>query len=250
MKTTGKIICWLLGIVVVIMIGVYLLDSRPKFPPTGDDWLTEWEAYEDQMARTGMDGGALATTGLRIRDPRDVCREEEYYMPDRYAIRNGGFKTLESGEEIYVRYADGLQRRSVWVHGDKCYFVDESGCKAHDIYAFDGFYAGADGSWDMDVPRLTDETRAVNGKRYREEKNPGDAFLQFDMADDGTGYVQRVRPAMGIWERYRITPFGRGTYALQSVTDSLIRAHLALLPDGRTALLSQAGETCRFAIQD
>lgn len=209
MKTTGKIICWVLGIVAVIVIGVYLLDSRPKFPPAGDDWLTEWEAYEDQTAHTGMDGGALVVPGLRIRDPRDVCREEEYYIPDKYAIRNGSFKMLQSGEEIYVRYADALERRSVWVHhNNKCYFVDESGCKAHDIYAFDGFYAGS----------------------------------------DGTGYVQRV--ASGVRERYQITPFGRGTYALQSVTDSLIRAHLALLPDGHTALLSQAGDTRRYSIKD
>ena len=248
MKTTGKIICWVLGIVAVIVIGVYLLDSRPKFPPAGDDWLTEWEAYEDQTAHTGMDGGALVVPGLRIRDPRDVCREEEYYIPDKYAIRNGSFKMLQSGEEIYVRYADALERRSVWVHhNNKCYFVDESGCKAHDIYAFDGFYAGSDGSWDMDIPRLKDETRAVNGKRYREDTFPK-GYLQFEMADDGTGYVQRV--ASGVRERYQITPFGRGTYALQSVTDSLIRAHLALLPDGHTALLSQAGDTRRYSIKD
>ena len=168
MKTTGKIICWVLGIVAVIVIGVYLLDSRPKFPPAGDDWLTEWEAYEDQTAHTGMDGGALVVPGLRIRDPRDVCREEEYYIPDKYAIRNGSFKMLQSGEEIYVRYADALERRSVWVHhNNKCYFVDESGCKAHDIYAFDGFYAGSDGSWDMDVPRLKELCRRMEPTRKR-----------------------------------------------------------------------------------
>lgn len=248
MEIIGKIIRWLLGIAVVILGGVYLFDSRPEKPPMTDEWLTEWEAYEDQMAHTGMDGGAFVTNGLRIRDPREICREEGNYMPNTYAISNGRFETLGSGGEIYVRYADGLQRRSVWVREDKCYFVDESGSKACDIYAFDGFYAGADGSWDRDVPRLIDDTRAVNGKRYREEKNPQGAYLQFDMADDGTGYVHRVRPAPGIRERYRITPFGRGTYALQSMADSLIRAHLALLPDGRTALLSQAGVTCRYAI--
>ncbi len=27
----------------------HLLDSRPKFPPAGDDWLTEWEAYHTAL---------------------------------------------------------------------------------------------------------------------------------------------------------------------------------------------------------
>ena len=250
MSIIGKIIGWLLGLAAVVVGSLLVFGSRPEKPPAGDDpWLTVWEAYEDQTARTGMDGGAFVTTGLKIRDPREVCREEGDYTPATYAIRNGRFETLESGEEIYVRHEDGLQRRSVWVKGDKCYFVDESGCKAHSIYAFDGYYAGPDGAWDAGVPRLTADTRAVNGKLYREEDNPAGAFLRFDMGEDGTGSVQRVHPSLNVVENYGITPFGRGTYALQGTADSLVRAHLALLPDGRTALLSQAGATGRYVLE-
>ena len=244
-----RIIKWLVGIAVLAVGGLYLLGSRPEKPPVKDGWLTEWEAYEDETAHTAMDGGAFVTTGLRIRDPQEVCREEGDYVPGTYAISNGRFETLESGEEIYVRHADGLRRRSVWVNEGKCYFVDESGCKAHDIYAFDGYYAGPDGAWDADVPRLQEDTRAVSGKKYREEHHPAGTYLLFDMAEDGTGSLQRVPPTPGVRERFSITPFGRGTYALLSTADSLVRAHLALPPDGRTAILSQSGETCRFVLE-
>ena len=251
MSTIGKIIGWLLGIGAAVVGGLYLLGSRPEKPPVGDNdpWLTEYEAYEDQIAHTGMDGGAFITTGLRIRDPREVCREEDGYTPETYAISNGSFEMLQSGEAIYVRHADGLQRRSVWVSEDKCYFVDESGCKAHDTYAFDGYYAGPDGAWDPSVPRLTADTRAVNGRKYREEKNPRGVYLQFDMAEDGSGSVRRVYPDLDFQESYACAPFGRGTYALENPADSLHRAHLALLPDGRTAIFSLAGETCRYILE-
>ena len=250
MSTIGKIIAWLLGIAAVIGGGLYLLGSRPEDPPGKDiPWLTPYEAYEDQNARTGMDGGAFVTFGLKIRDPREVCREEGDYIPTTYAIHNGSFETLESGETIYTRHEDGLQRRSVWAASDRCYFVDESGCIAHDIYAFDGYYAGADGTWDENVPRLTTDTRAVNGRKYREEGNPAGACLQFDMTEDGNGSVQLVFPTLNIRDNYGIAPFGRGTYALEKTDDPEIRAHLVLLPDGCTALLSQAGETFRYILE-
>lgn len=251
MSAIGKIIGWLLGIGAAILGGLYLLGSRPEKPPVGDDdpWLTEYEAYEDQTAHTSMDGGAFVTSGLRIRDPREICREEGAYTPETYAIRNGSFETLQSGEAIYVRHADGMQRRSVWVAEDKCFFVDESGCKAHDIFAFDGYYAGPDGTWDPSVPRLMADARAVNGRKYREERNPEGVYLQFEMAEDGSGSVRRVFPGLGFQENYASASFGRGAYALENPSDSLLRAHLVLLPDGRTAIFSQAGETCRYILE-
>ena len=59
------------------MIGLSLLTAcglwQPK-PPVGDDqWLTPDEAYEDQTAHTGMDGGAFVTMGLKIRDPDSLA---------------------------------------------------------------------------------------------------------------------------------------------------------------------------------
>lgn len=220
-------------------------------PPVGGDepWLTPYEAYEDQTAHTAMDGGAFVTWGLKIRDPHDLCREEDGYVPATHAIHNGSFETLESGECIYVRHEDGLQRRSTWVSdADKCLLVDESGCLAQDIYAFDGYYAGPDGAWVKDVPRLTADTRPVNGRKYREADNPTGPYLSFDMQPDGTGTVVRVYPGLDFRERYVISPFGRGTFALEKDGDPETRAHLALLPDGRTALLSQAGQTDKFVL--
>lgn len=223
---------------------------RTRRPPAGDDpWLTPYEAYEDQTAHTAKDGGAFVTWGLKIRDPRDLCREEDGYVPSTHAISNGSFETLESGESIYVRHEDGLQRRSTWVKTDRCYFVDESGCLARDTYAFDGYRAGADGAWDPAVPRLDADTRAANGRKYRETDNPGGAYLSFDMTQDGGGSVVRVYPGLDYRERYAISPFGRGTYALEKDGDPDIRAHLVLLPDGKTAIFSQAGQTETFTLE-
>lgn len=249
MDTLGKIIGWLLGIGVVVAGGLFWLGSRPEKPPVGGDdpWLTESEAYEDQTAHTGMDGGAFVTWGLKIRDPREICQEEGEYIPSTHAIRTGSFETLESGEDIYIRHADGLQRRSVWVAEEKCYFVDESGCKAHDIYAFDGYYAGPDGSWDSSVARLTADTRPTPGRKYREEGNPTGVYLLFDSSEGGL-FVRRIYPTLDYSETYRLNPFGRGTYALEKNDDPETRAHLALLPDGHTAIFSQAGQTQKFII--
>ena len=250
MNTFGKIFHRLAGPGVAVGIGLLLLGAcGPTRPQDQLPWLTPDEAYEDQTARTGMDGGAFVTFGLKIRDPKDVCREEGDYIPATHAINNGRLQTLPSGAVIYVRNEDNLQRRSVWVAADKLYFIDESGCKAHDIYAFDGYYAGADGSWDQQVARLTTDTRAVNGSKYREEGKPGGSYLQFNMAADGSGSVQRANPASKVKEEYKTDPFGRGAYALEKTGDPQVRAHLVLLPDGRTALLSQAGQTQKFILE-
>lgn len=252
----STLIKWILGIIgaaVLFIGGIYLYDKRRIIGPPGDDggipWVTPDEAYENEMARTGMDGGAFVTRGLKIRDPRDICKEEEDYNPNRYALSNGGFETLQSGEKIYVRYDDGMQRRSTWVWDGKCIFVDESGCVAHDIYAFDGFWAGEDGVWDESLPRLEADTLPVSGRKYREAGNPTGQYLLFQMNEDGTGTVTRAYPSFDFSEKYDVSPFGRGTYALQSPTDEVLRAHLAILPDAQTAIMSQAGETVKYLLE-
>ena len=248
MSILGKIIGWLLGIGAVVVGGLYIIGAcGPNNPPPDDDpWLTPDEAYEDQMAHTGMDNGAFVMPGLKIRDPREVSATEGH-TPWHYALSNGAMETLQSGEIVYRRFDDGMLRRSVWVQNDgKVWFIDESGCLARDIYAFDGYYAGPDGSWVENVPRLTEDTRPVTGCKYREEGNPTGVYVQFAVLESGQYKVTRTYPTLGFSETYLLDPFGRGAYALAKEGDPETRAHLVVLPDNRTVQMSQAGETQRF----
>ena len=243
MSIIGKIVAWLLGIGAVAAGGLYLLGSRPQNPPDHDVWLTEQEAYEDQIAHTGMDGGAFVTQGLRIRDPREVAAREGH-TPADYALTNGSFEALQSGEVIYKRHADGKERRSVWVEDDrKFYFMDESGCLARNIYAFDGYYAGPDGSWDESVPRLGTDGAPAPGKRYYKDGDREVGYILFDVRQDGR-YTARVT-TLGYTEEYVLDPFGWSCYAMEKVDDAITRAHLAV-PDDRTVLFSQAGQTVKY----
>ena len=247
MSTFGKIIGWLLGLGVVAVGGIYLLGAcGPDNPPPGDDpWLTPYEAYEDQMAHTGMDNGAFVVPGLKIRDPREVSATEGH-TPRHYALTNGSMETLQSGEVVYRRHEDGMLRRSVWVlEKDKLWFIDESGCLARNIYAFDGYYAGPDGSWDESIPRLTEDVWPATGCKYCEEGNPKGIYVKFE-EKDGQYSVTRTYPTLDFSETYLLDPFGRGAYALAKDKAPETRAHLVVLPDGKTVLMSQAGETQRF----
>ena len=111
---------------------------------------------------------------------------------------------------------------------------------------FDGYYAGPDGSWVENVPRLTEDTRPVTGCKYREEGNPTGLYVQFAELEDGRYKVTRTYPTLGFSETYLLDPFGRGAYALAKEGDPETRAHLVVLPDNKTVQMSQAGETQRF----
>lgn len=247
MGNFGKIIGWLLGIGGIVVGGLYILGAcGPNNPPPDEPWLTEDEAYEDQIAHTGMDGGAFVVPGLKIRDPREVSATEGH-TPWHYALTNGAMETLESGEIVYRRFADDMLRRSVWVSdNNKLWFIDESGCLARNIYAFDGYYAGEDGSWVENIPRLTEDTRPGTGCKYREEGNPTGLYVQFEAVQEDRYKVTRTYPTLGFSETYLLDPFGRGAYALAKENDPETRAHLVVLPDGKTVLMSQAGETLKF----
>ena len=141
------------------MIGLGLLTAcglwHPKPPVDNDPWLTPDEAYEDETARTGMDGGAFVTRGLKIRNP-DSLAALEGYTPNTYVLSNGIFDTLPDGHVVYRRIADDLLRCRVWALGpqDKLYYFDAQGFLAPDTLAFDGFSTAADGSWDETKPRV------------------------------------------------------------------------------------------------
>ncbi|MBR0176434.1 MAG: hypothetical protein IJQ11_03295 [Bacteroidales bacterium] len=141
------------------MIGLGLLTAcglwHPKPPVDNDPWLTPDEAYEDETARTGMDGGAFVTRGLKIRNP-DSLAALEGYTPNTYVLSNGIFDTLPDGHVVYRRIADDLLRCRVWALGpqDKLYYFDAQGFLAPDTIAFDGYSTAADGSWDETKPRV------------------------------------------------------------------------------------------------
>ena len=213
---------------------------RPRIDPS-DPWLTPDEAYEDRTAHTGMDGGAFVTDGLRIRDPRVISREEGY-TPEKYCLHNGMFVELESGQTVYRRISDGLQRRTTWAWRDsKPSYLDESGCTTHDTYAFDGYKVGSDGTYDSSVPRLTEDLRPRSGVRYTEEGNPGGTYLLFSLSPEGKGQVEKVMQSVGFTETFSVDPFGFSTYALQSPDNEQNRAHLAIFPGGEKLVFTSAG---------
>lgn len=128
---------------------------HPKPPVDDDSWRTPDEAYEDQTARTGMDGGAFVTRGLKIRNPDSIAATTDY-TPATYILNNGVFDTLPDGHVVYRRLEDDLLRCRVWALGpeNKLYYFDEQGFLAPDTLAFDGFSTAADGSWDETKPRV------------------------------------------------------------------------------------------------
>ena len=153
MNKLRKTILPMIGLSVLTACGVW----HPKPPVEHDPWLTPDEAYEDQTAHTGMDGGAFVTMGLKIRDP-DSLAALEGYTPNTYVLSNGGFDTLPDGHIVYRRYDDGLLRCRVWALGPrpeyKLFYFDEQGFLAPDTIAFDGYSTAADGSWDETKPRV------------------------------------------------------------------------------------------------
>ena len=151
MNKLKKTILPIIGLVLLTACGLW----HPKPPVDNDPWLTPDEAYEDQMAHTGMDGGAFVTWGLKIRNPDSRAAPPDY-TPNTYILTNGGVDTLPDGPSVYRRYDDGMLRCRVWalVPENKLYYFDAQGFLAPDTLAFDGFSTAADGSWDQTKPRV------------------------------------------------------------------------------------------------
>lgn len=251
MSTILKIIAWIVGIVIAALGGLWIIGkSQPEPPVDRSDWLTEAEAYEDQTAHTGMDGGAFVVPGLNIRPPKSIAAMDEGYMPNKFALNNGDFETLPSGEQVYKRTADGLLRYDCWVWEEEPVFVDHSGCRAHDIYAFDGFYAGKDGVWDKTVERLPKDLYPQTSVKYYADGDRAASYLIFDVAQNGEWTVARVLAPSTNSEVFKLDHFGRSTYAMDKVDDPENKGHLAIFPDGRTIAVSQAGDTQYYNLVD
>jgi len=177
------------------------------------------------------------------------------YTPERYAItagENGGkWEPMESGETAYV-FPNGTYARSVWVKdGGRLYYVDVSGCRMLNNYAHDGFYAGADGSWDKKVKCIDDNELPAKQKVYSDDSKVEWTFNLTDHSDgtiDGTARHVYPEPMNHI-TNYRVKSFGHSTYALYNVNDDFEKWHVCVLDHGKTIRVSGAGTTDVFRLQ-
>ncbi len=174
------------------------------------------------------------------------------YTPARYAIKagdNGGkWDVLQSGETVYV-FPSGEYARSQWVKdGETFYYVDVSGCRMLNNWAHDGFYAGADGSWDKHVKCIDRNMLPQNGKAYKDQTGKTWTF-QIKTTGDGTisGKAHLAYPKGIDYEAdYNVKSFGSSAYSLHNVKDEFDCWHAVVLDEGSTLRVSGAGVTEMF----
>ena len=189
-------------------------------------------------------------TAAQRRAELGIAEPEDDYTPATYALTGGSWETLPSGEMIYNKAGSGIMARSAWIkdHG-KYYYVDESGCLAHFTYAHDGYCVAKDGTWDKSEPRLTTNVQPFTNRIYREAGNPEGPYMLFNIPENGKGAALRFFPGAEYTELFSTDGFGWSTYALWNPEDPESRASLAVSPDRKVVLLSQAGTTEKYILE-
>lgn len=189
-------------------------------------------------------------TAAQRRAELGIAEPEDDYTPATYALTGGSWETLPSGEMIYNKADSGIMARSAWIkdHG-KYYYVDESGCLAHFTYAHDGYCVAKDGTWDKSEPRLTTNVQPFTNRIYREAGDPEGPYMLFNIPENGKGAALRFFPSAEYTELFSTDGFGWSTYALWNPEDPESRASLAVSPDRKVVLLSQAGSTEKYILE-
>ena len=170
------------------------------------------------------------------------------YTPERYAMpygKDGGkWDYLQSGEVAYV-FPSGVYARSTWVKdGDKLYYVDVSGCRMLNNWAYDGFYAGSDGTWDRTV-RVIDRNVLPGDGVYSDASGKQWTFKMHTM-EDGTIYGEahlEYPKNLDFREDFNVHSFGNSAYWLAKRGDEFVTWHVVVLDDGLTIRVSGAGVT-------
>ena len=181
-----------------------------------------------------------------------VSSTDPSYTPARYAITAGSdkgkWKTLQSGEIVYI-YPSGTYAHSIWIKdGNKYYYVDVSGCRMKNNYAHDGFYAGIDGSWDKKVKCIDKNVLPRNGKDYLDISAQKWVF-QMQTHPDGTinGTARHTYgEGVGVVEDCVVKSFGHSAYSIFNKKNEFVSYHMVVLDEGRTIRVSAAGETDVF----
>ena len=160
----------------------------------------------------------------------------------------GKWKTLQSGEIVYI-YPSGTYAHSIWIKdGNKYYYVDVSGCRMKNNYAHDGFYAGIDGSWDKKVKCIDKNVLPRNGKDYLDISAQKWVF-QMQTHPDGTinGTARHTYgEGVGVVEDCVVKSFGHSAYSIFNKKNEFVSYHMVVLDEGRTIRVSAAGETDVF----
>lgn len=189
-------------------------------------------------------------TAEQRRAELGIAEPEDDYTPATYALSGGSWETLPSGEMIYNKAGSGIMARSAWIKDrGKYYYVDESGCLAHFTYAHDGYCVAKDGTWDWTEPRLTTNVQPYTNRIYREAGNPEGPYMLFNIPENGKGAALRFFPGAEYTELFSTDGFGWSTYALWNPEDPESRASLAVSPDRKVVLLSQAGTTEKYILE-
>lgn len=189
-------------------------------------------------------------TAEQRRAELGIAEPEDDYTPATYALSGGSWETLPSGEMIYNKAGSGIMARSAWIKDrGKYYYVDESGCLAHFTYAHDGYCVAKDGTWDRTEPRLTTNVQPYTNRIYREAGNPEGPYMLFNIPENGKGAALRFFPGAEYTELFSTDGFGWSTYALWNPEDPESRASLAVSPDRKVVLLSQAGTTEKYILE-
>ena len=151
---------------------------------------------------------------------------------------------------IYNKAGSGIMARSAWIKDrGKYYYVDESGCLAHFTYAHDGYCVAKDGTWDKSEPRLTTNVQPFTNRISREAGDPEGPSMLFNIPENGKGAALRFFPGAEYTELFSTDGFGWSTYALWNPEDPESRASLAVSPDRKVVLLSQAGTTEKYILE-
>ncbi len=169
--------------------------------------------------------------------------------PVNKAVTGGKFDVLQSGETVYY-LMNGQEAQNVWVReADKYYYIGFDKCLMYNNYASDGYYVGADGSWDKYIPRLTTTDSLLTGTYVYENGNDNVTWT-FTMTTSGTYDGTAVRTySFGYSENYGVSYKGGSCYMLEGNGIYGSGPQITVLDQGERFIITDYGYSERFTFK-